>query len=463
MIGRSVFEFIHPADAPAVRQALAGADTEATRVFRYRFQDGSWHWLESAGRRFRTSLGTEMAAVISRDITERVRAEETRRQLEAQLREAQKMEAIGTLAGGIAHDFNNILTGLFGSLQLAQEELPERHPARPLLAASFRACVRARDLVAKILMFSRRREQQIELHPLAPIVREAVGLLRASLPATIEIREELAATERAVACDPVQIHQVLMNLGTNAAYAMRDRGGVLRISLDERPPEAPVLAAHPHLAGQPLARLTVADNGTGMDAATRARIFEPFFTTKPVGEGTGLGLAVVHGIVEKHRGAIAVDSAPGAGTAVHVWLPAREVAARGGSNSPFPVPRGRGERILFIDDEAAVCDVGARILERLGYVVSAFQRPAEALAALRREPAAFALVVSDLTMPELTGAEVAQEVRRLRPELPLLITTGYLRATELDRARTLGVRHFLEKPFTVENLAENVRRALDER
>jgi len=460
MLGHGVFEFIHPDDAPQVLQAFQSRSEQATRIFRYRFKDGSWHWLESAGRRFLTSGRVEMAAVISRDITQRIESEEARKQLELQLRQAQKMEAIGTLAGGIAHDFNNILTGLFGNLRLAQEQLAPAHGAQTFLAASYRACERARDLVAKILTFSRRHEPVRQVHALSPILREAAGLLRASLPATIDIRVEEATPDLTVQCDASQIHQVIMNLGANAAHAMRERGGILTLRLDEVPPDDSALLAHPGLAHRPVARLTVRDTGHGMDAATRDRIFEPFFTTKPVGEGTGLGLAVVHGIVEDHHGAIAVETAPGAGTTIHLWFPRVEKLAGSAAAAPAKLGRGAGERVLLVDDEPAIADVACRIVRRLGYNVACFTNPREALAAFEKAPADFDLLVTDLTMPELTGPELAECVRRVRPDFPVLVTTGYLRVGDLDRARAAGLEQFLEKPFTLEALADALRRAL---
>jgi PAS domain S-box-containing protein len=458
LVGTSVFNYIHPEDLPRVREALH--DDHAVRQYRYRYQDGSWHWFESAGRRFRTSSGAEMGAVVSRDVTSRVLADEARKRLEGQLRQAQKMEAIGTLAGGIAHDFNNILTGILGSTQLAEHELAPGHPARKLLSAAVKASLRARDLVSKILTFSRHREQQHAVHPLGPIIQEALGLLRASLPATIHIRVEIAADPIPVICDPVQIHQIVMNLGTNAAQAMQPRGGLLTVALDPATPTDALRVEHPKLPAGRFACLTVRDTGSGMDAETRERIFEPFFTTKPVGQGTGLGLAVVHGIVEDHQGAIIVDSKPGGGTTFQIWLPTVGQEAPSDLTAPSQFPRGQGQRVYFVDDEPSVAEVGARILNSLGYQAVPFVSPTAALAEFCREPDAVAAVISDLTMPELSGAEFIRALRTTRPELPVLVITGYMRSGEVERVRALGIRHFMPKPFSLQSLAEALRQAL---
>ncbi len=396
------------------------------------------------------------------DITERKQDEETRKRLESHLRQAQKLEAIGTLAGGIAHDFNNILAGILGSIQLAEGELGKHEPARPLLERATKACLRARDLVAKILTFSRRGDQQHAVHALGPVVREATGLLRASLPATIEIRTFITDEALPVLCEPVQVHQVVMNLSANAAHAMRARGGVLTIALDRFVPDAAFSAAHPEFPPAPAAaRLSVVDTGTGMDAVTRERIFEPFFTTKPVGEGTGLGLAVVHGIVEDHRAAITVESTPEAGTTFRIYFPLANVAApvRGAGARVVPT-RGGGQRILFVDDETDVAAVAARVLRGLGYEPTTFTRAREALAAFNRNPDGFDAVISDLTMPEMTGADLVGQMLIVRPKLPVLVMTGYMRSAEQERLRANGIRHFLEKPFTLASFAEAMRALL---
>ncbi len=458
LVGTSFFAHLSPEELPALLDKFTG-DCQKCQ-YRYRVRSGAWHWFESSRRNFRTTAGEERAVIVTRDITETVRSEEARKNLEVQLHQAQKMEAIGTLAGGIAHDFNNILTGIMGNVQLAELDLEPEHPARTCLSEAHKACNRARDLVAQILTFSRRREQQRVVTRLGPVVKEALRLLRASLPATIDIRIDIAGNGPPVLCDPTQIHQVIMNLGANAAYAMREAGGVLAVSLRAAEVESAMIAQHPQLRTGRTVCLEVRDTGCGMDAATRERIFEPFFTTKAPGEGTGLGLAVVHGILVNHDGVIAVDSRPGAGTVFHLYFPVVESAESESAAEPRPLPRGQGERILFVDDEPAVVQLGGRMLTKLGYRPFAFTSAKEALAAFRAKPAEFDLVVTDLTMPELTGVEFARQVYALRPGLPLVITSGHLQTDDAAQARALGVRNFVEKPFSMATLAETFHQAL---
>ncbi len=387
-----------------------------------------------------------------RDISDRRRAETERTQLEARLRHSQKMEAIGTLAGGIAHDFNNILTLIAGSADLAAADVPEGHPARPYLDQIQRASARAEALVRQILTFSRRRDEQREVVALPAIVREAASILRSTLPAMVEIRVEIDDTVPAVQADSVQLHQVLMNLGTNAAYAMREGGGVLTI----------VLRGARRGDGATDAVLEVSDTGVGMDRATLERVFEPFFTTKPVGIGTGLGLAVVHGIVTSHGGTIEAASTPGRGTTFRITLPPAGRAAITPAPAPpgLPEPAHRAAHVLVVDDEPELVGLLCKQLARLGYSAQGCSGPEEALEALRGDGPAVDVVVSDLAMPRMSGIDLAEVIHHERPGLPIVLCSGRVTDEDRHRAEQVGVHAFLGKPFATHQLADVMARSL---
>jgi PAS domain S-box-containing protein len=396
--------------------------------------------------------GRLLAAI--RDISERRRADAERTQLEARLRQSQKMEAIGTLAGGIAHDFNNILTLIAGSVDLASMDVAEGHPARPFLDQIGRATTRAEALVRQILTFSRRRDEQREVVEVQPIVREAVGLLRSTLPAMIEIRAEVEDGLPRVQADGVQLHQVLMNLGGNAGHAMRTAGGVLTIAVrSERSTEPPPRAG---------VRIVVADTGTGMDRDTLDRVFEPFFTTKSAGEGTGLGLAMVHGIVTGHGGTIDVVSEPGLGTTFSIWLPtaALDTPASPVRGIPTAAPANPRASILVVDDEPELVGLVCRQLSRLGYTADGCGGPLEALTALADARRRYDLVMTDLAMPKMSGIELAERIRRDHATLPIVLCSGRVTDEDRDRAWRVGVADILAKPFAREQLAAVMARSL---
>ena len=387
-----------------------------------------------------------------RDITER-------RKLEAQFRQAQKMESIGMLAGGIAHDFNNILSAILGNLYLVKME-SENHPElAEHVEHLFQATQRATDLVNQILTFSRQNKQEREPLRLNRVVQEALKLLRSSVPATIRIHTDLKETPTVLA-NPTAIHQVVMNLGTNAWHAMREKPGTLKVEMVVMEVDADFAGAHPGLHPGRYVRLSVSDTGHGMDPATVERIFEPFFTTKSVGEGTGLGLAVVLGIMQNHDGTITVYSERGAGTTFHLYFPVFETETATPEPVSMPIPRGQGEHVLFVDDEEALARVGTRMLERLGYRVTSKTNAPEAVAAVRAHPDKFDLVVTDLTMPGLDGLKLGSQLLQIRPGLPIILTTGYSGAMTLENARELGFRDLLAKPTTARVLGEAVHRAL---
>jgi len=379
--------------------------------------------------------------------------------LRSQLLQAQKMEAIGTLAGGIAHDFNNILFPILVNAEMVLESLAPDSLLRQRMERVFRACERAIDLVKQILAFSRQEERELSLVHLTPIIDDSLRLLRASLPATIEMRQHLDGAADTVLADPTQIQQVLINLYTNAAHTLRDRGGVIDISLREVDGDQTRGVVPPKLGPGPYLQLTVKDNGHGMDADTKDRIFDPYFTTKKPGEGTGLGLAVVHGIIKRHGGAISVESALGKGSSFHIFLPRREDEVSKETREPITLPQGR-ERVLLVDDEAEIISTMQAMLESLGYQVTAFTSSPAALDTFRAHPEDFDLMITDQTMPHLTGEEMAREILNLRPDLPIIICTGFSETMSPEKARTMGFRDFLIKPIATRMMAETIRRAL---
>ncbi|MEW6264898.1 MAG: PAS domain-containing protein [Thermodesulfobacteriota bacterium] len=388
---------------------------------------------------------------VARDITEQ-------KKLEVQLRQSQKMEAIGTLAGGIAHDFNNILGAIIGYTQLSMLDTLEGSILRKNLRQVLAASNRASNLVKQILTFSRQRESERQPIRLSSIIAEAIRLLRASLPSTIEIRHGLSSTKAAVVADPTQMHQVLMNLCSNAAHAMRDKGGILEISLAETFLDEAEVMRYGMTPG-PYVRLTVGDTGHGIDPAVMDRIFDPFFTTKETGQGTGMGLAVVHGIVKTHGGNISVRSKVGQGTVFEVLLPRSEMDGAAPPEDQWaPRTRSSRVRVLLVDDEQPLVDICAQMLDRLNCVVEARTSSLEALAVFQARPRDFDLVITDQTMPKMTGIDLTIELLSQRPDLPVILCTGYSEFQLASVAEAAGVKAVLKKPLTMLDLA----RAVDE-
>jgi PAS domain S-box-containing protein len=390
---------------------------------------------------------------VKQDVTER-------RQLETQSRQAQKMEAIGALAGGIAHDFNNILAIMFGSCYLLQLDTQGNAPVQESIRDLLQAAERARDLVQQILTFSRQREHKREVIRLEAIIKEATKFLRASLPAQIKIELNLAADAPAVLADATQIYQVVINLATNALHAMEGGCGRLTVNLDSILPGEAIRRMHPELQAVPYARLTVADTGHGMDAKTLERIFEPFFTTKPVGKGTGLGLAVVHGIVRSHEGVITVESQPGQGTTFRLYFPAQTQETAPVPAASAQLPPGQGQKILLVDDEPVLTTIFQQALQRLNYQVTTSNSPRAALGWFREQPGRFDLVLTDLTMPEMSGLEVARRIHELRPELPIVLVSGHGEALTEAEQQQAGVSSLLDKPVSLPRLAELLHQLL---
>jgi PAS domain S-box-containing protein len=387
------------------------------------------------------------------DISSRLRGEQERRILEANLRHAQKMQSLGTLAGGIAHDFNNILLAISGNARLAVTDLPLDHPVQVSLHEVTRAVNRASSIVKQILLFSRREEEPAHAPvQLCLLVEEALSLLRATMPASITFKTDMDAHVPLVVGDAAQLHQVLVNLATNAAYVMSQRGGKLTIALRRFTVDLADMRAIPGLQPGAHVRLSVSDTGEGMSTAVMERIFEPFFTTKPQGQGTGLGLSVVHGIVAAHRGAITVNSIEGQGSTFHVYLPALLQPASANMTPAVSTERGQGQHVLYLDDEEPLVYLVKRVLERIGYRVSGFTEPQEALQAFAAAPAGYDAVITDLSMPGLSGTDFAKQILQLRSDVPVIMTSGYVRTQDRDAALKAGVRELVLKPNTVEEL-----------
>ncbi|WP_319522970.1 response regulator [uncultured Desulfosarcina sp.] len=394
------------------------------------------------------------------DLSDQIRAEEDKKKLERQLRQAQKMEALGTLAGGIAHDFNNILSAVLGYSELGMQDVDDTaHPLYPKLKAIHHAGLRAKALVEQILSFSRMQEQLQAPVKVSPIVKEVLKLLQTSLPANIRVQSKIKA-DRSVMGDPTQIHQIIMNLCTNAYHAMLETGGVLSVSLEQVVIGEAEDTGALNLEPGPYVRLMVSDTGTGISPAILERIFDPYFTTKEKGKGTGLGLAVVHGIVKSHRGEIAVKSVVGKGTTVTVFLPVTgDDASENGVDKPV-IPRG-SEHILLVDDEKDLVEIGKEMLRRLGYRVTAVVGSTTALETFKTDPFRFDLVVTDYNMPGLTGDKMARQMLEIRPSTPIIVCTGFSEVFDPQRAQSIGIRRVLMKPLTMESIAHAVREVLE--
>ncbi len=397
-----------------------------------------------------------------RDVTEQRKSAESSQSLERMLQQTKKVEALGTLAGGIAHDFNNILTAILGHAELAQVQTSD--PAvLSSLSEIFKASDRAKHLVKQILTFCRQRPPERKVQKLRPLLEEVSKLLKATLPPQIELKQDFDPNQSSACIDPVQLHQVLMNLCTNASHAMKEKGGILRIGEALVSVSEAAAPSYPGLKPGPHAHLWVTDNGCGMSQETLQRIFEPFFTTKPVGEGTGLGLSVVHGIIRSHEGIITVESEIGRGTTFHIYIPAVRTAAEPGDSASAikESPRGKGERIMYVDDESSVCQFVRQALDMLGYQVSTHTHPVEALEYFRTRSNDFDLVITDMGMPRVNGLEFASRIQKMAPGIPIILMSGNDSGVPFPTLAKAGIRRLVTKPVSCRDLSVVVHEVIE--
>ncbi len=461
----SILALTHPDDQDLVQAMRNQIASEAVSIdFDYRVirPDGEIRTFEAVGHvtEFDEVDNPRLMVGVARDITESKRLEEERKRLESRLLQAQKMEAIGTLAGGIAHDFNNILAIITGFAEMAVLEAPEGSELRAHLDEVLIAGLRGKEVTKQILAFSRQSTPEMKPVDIVPVMQQSKTFLRSLLPTTIEIRQDIQVDPAVILGDSTQIHQVLLNLGTNASYAMRERGGTLDISLTEVDLTYRETILKPDLMTGPHLKIEVRDSGVGIRQEIRDRIFEPFFTSKETGQGTGMGLSVVHGIVKSHRGDISVETELGKGTAFHILLPClKSVPEKMEAVSPKKAPTGQG-RILFVDDERRIVDFGMKMLERLGYDVVPKTSSVEALEAFRANPMDFDAVITDMTMPKMTGRGLSREILKIRPDIPIVVCTGFSEKVSPETAREAGFREMLMKPFSLDNLAKTLRNVL---
>ncbi len=444
-----------PTDQLPLVRAINGESVDSVEMLIRNANVPEGVYIQLTGRPLRDDNGEVKGGVaVFYDITER-------KKKEAELRQSQKLEAIGTLAGGVAHDFNNLLYGMLGYVEMTWQDLPEGHAHKLYMDQILRIGDRAKGLIQQILMFSRSEELERKPLRLVPLIKEALKMVRMALPSTIDIQQALSNAEIQIMADANQIHQILINLCTNASYAMRETGGLLEIRVETIDLDSDRFEAYDLSPGH-YSRLTVRDTGSGMPPDVLERIFEPFFTTKPVGEGSGMGLAVAHAIVKNHEGAIWCTSQVGQGTTFEIWFPLIRDTVYEAAETQSSFVSGTG-RILFVDDEAFLVGLGQKMLERLGYRVTATTDSAEALEFFKETPDDFDLILTDHTMPRMTGVQLAEEVRKLREDIPIILLSGFNDPLTSKHVQTLQHCWYLLKPLSYRKLSEMLHELLVEK
>lgn len=461
VVGHQILEFVSPESRDLVDEAIR---TERETPYQHRMLRKNVEFEAEAQARTIRQDARSLRITTLRDITDRKAAEMKHRALEEELREAQKMEALGTLAGGTAHEFNNILGIISGFGELSKMELSETAVVRPYMDGILRAVYRAREIVQQILMFSRKLDRERQNVNLSSVVADALKDFRPTLPSGVNMEVELAPEAATVLGDATQIHQVILNVCVNAVHATEERGGTILVSQRIVGLDQSARRLDPALRSGEYVRVSVVDDGIGMDPAVQARMYEPFFTTKPHGKGSGLGLAVVHGIMKSHEGAVVVRSEPGKGSRFDLYFPrvapAADPQTSESGETALPLP-GNGEHILVVDDEPALTDITVRSLRRVGYRATGFHSASEALEAFQRQPGEFALVITDLTMPDMNGTQLAKRLHELAPDLPIILATGYVDIENASGLQEYGIRKLLQKPIMFNVLGNIVREALN--
>jgi len=459
LVGMNGLDLIAPDSLQQVLKNIRSGYEQRYEVEGLR-KDGSVYPLGIKGKNI-PYKGNEVRVIEFSDITELKQMQNDKAKLESRLIQAQKMESIGTLAGGIAHDFNNILSVILGYAELAKEDTPPgtafSHDIDQILVAAGRA----RELVKQILAFGRQSQAVAIPLKIQPLLKEGLKMLRSSIPTTISITEEIDNTCGTIMADPTQVHQILMNLCTNAYHAMEGTGGVLSIKckpVDVEPNDEKMNTLL--IPGQYI-EFSVSDTGVGIKPELLGKIFEPYFTTKDIGKGTGMGLAIIHGIMKNYGGAITVESRFGKGSTFSAFFPLVESSPQAEMLGSPATPLGT-ERILLIDDEVLLCEMGQNILERLGYQVTTCNSSFEALAIFQNSPDEFDLVLTDQTMPEMTGADLSRKILQIRPEMPIILCTGYSNLIDERAAKSIGIKEFALKPITRDTISFLVRKVLDQ-